>query len=194
MGNVCSFLVKVVVVLSCAISVTNADFSSNLLNAPAQSPIEAPEGASAVSDPPLPSNLPLIHRPRQRHFSPHSAPTIVAPAQPPLYGPLITASHPPTSSHLSKPLMKRSASVPPGADLPNIAPTQISPGAIAAGLARPPLSPEVSSKIFYKSFFHKLYSIFFFMLSLPITTQHLLYHFYASCESGGSILSICCLY
>ena len=149
---------KVVVVLSCAISVANADFSSNLLNAPAQSPIEAPEGASAVSDPPLPSNLPLIHRPRQRHFSPHSAPTIVAPAQPPLYGPLITASHPPTSSRLSKPLMKRSESVPPGADLPNIAPTQISPGGIPAGLAQPPLSPEVSSKIFSKSFFHQLYS------------------------------------
>ncbi|XWS31834.1 hypothetical protein CRYUN_Cryun23aG0110200 [Craigia yunnanensis] len=145
LGNVCSFLVKVVVVLSCAISIANADFSSNLLNAPAQSPIRAPEGAPAVSNLPLPSNLPLIRRPRQRHFSPHSAPTIVAPAQPPLYGPLITASHPPTSSRLSKPLMKRSASVPPGADLPNIAPTQISPGAIPAGLAQPPLSPEVSN-------------------------------------------------
>ncbi|XWS76661.1 hypothetical protein CRYUN_Cryun01aG0196500 [Craigia yunnanensis] len=145
LGNVCSFFVKVVVVLSCAISVANADFSSNLLQAPAQSPIGAPEGAPAVSDLPLPSNLPLIHRLCQRHFSPHCAPTLVAPAQPPLYGPLITASHPPTSSRLSKPLMKRSALVPPGVDLPNIAPTQISPGAIPVGLAQPPLSPEVSN-------------------------------------------------
>ncbi|XVF32905.1 hypothetical protein REPUB_Repub17cG0123100 [Reevesia pubescens] len=144
LGNVCSFLVKVVVVLSCAISVANADFSSNLLHAPAQSPTRAPDGAPAVSDIPLPSNLPLIHRPRQRHFSPRGAPNLIAPTEPPLYGPLITANHPPTSSHLSKPLMKRSASVPPGVDLPNIAPTQISPGAIPAGLAQPPLTPEVS--------------------------------------------------
>ncbi|XWS46546.1 hypothetical protein CRYUN_Cryun14cG0077100 [Craigia yunnanensis] len=40
--------------------------------------------------------------------------------------------------------MTRSVSVPPGVDLQNIAPTQISPGAIPAGLAQPPLSPEVS--------------------------------------------------
>ncbi|XP_022757860.1 receptor-like serine/threonine-protein kinase At3g01300 isoform X3 [Durio zibethinus] len=141
LGNVCSFFVKVVVVLSCAISIINADFSGNLLQAPAQSPTRAPEGAPPVSGLPLPSNLPLIHRPRQRHFSPHSAPAFVAPTQPPLYGPLITASHPPTSSRLSKPLMKRSASAPSGEDLPNIAPTQFSPTA----LAQPPLSPEVSN-------------------------------------------------
>ncbi|XP_021279497.1 proline-rich receptor-like protein kinase PERK3 [Herrania umbratica] len=140
LGNVCSFLVKVMVVLSCAISISNADFARNLLQLPAQSPTRVPESALAVSDRPLPLN-----RPRQKHFSPLSAPTLVAPAQPPLYGPLITSSHPPTSSRLSKPLMKRSASVPPGADLPNIAPTQISPGTIPAGLAQPPLSPEVSN-------------------------------------------------
>ncbi|KAK6239495.1 hypothetical protein QUC31_004964 [Theobroma cacao] len=127
------------VVLSCAISVSNADITRNLLQWPAQSPTRVPESAPAVSDRPLPLN-----RPRQKHFSPRSAPTLVAPAQPPLYGPLITSSHPPTSSRLSKPLMKRSTSVPPGADLPNIAPTQISPGTIPAGLAQPPLSPEVS--------------------------------------------------
>ncbi|WRX10839.1 Protein kinase domain - like 10 [Theobroma cacao] len=142
LGNVCSFLVKVMVVLSCAISVSNADITRNLLQWPAQSPTRVPESAPAVSDRPLPLN-----RPRQKHFSPRSAPTLVAPAQPPLYGPLITSSHPPTSSRLSKPLMKRSASVPPGADLPNIAPTQISPGTIPAGLAQPPLSPEVSSPV-----------------------------------------------
>ncbi|XVF72754.1 hypothetical protein PTKIN_Ptkin12aG0145800 [Pterospermum kingtungense] len=144
LGKVYSFLVKVLVVLSCAIPIANADFPSNLLQAPAQSPTRVPEGAPAVSDLPLPANLP-IHRPHQRHFSPRGAPTSVAPARPPFYGPLITASHPPTSSRLSKPLMKRSASVPPGVDLPNIAPTQISPGAIPAGLAQPPLTPEVSS-------------------------------------------------
>ncbi|KAE8708689.1 Serine/threonine-protein kinase PBS1 [Hibiscus syriacus] len=148
LGNVCSFLVKVVV-LCCAISITNADFSSNLLQAPAQSPTLAAEGAPAVSDLPSPSNLPLVHRPHRRHFSPHSAPTLLAPTLPPLRGPLIIASHPPISSRLSKPLMKRSASLPPslppGVDLPNIAPAQISPGPISAGLAQPPLSPEGSS-------------------------------------------------
>ncbi|GMI73712.1 hypothetical protein like AT4G02010 [Hibiscus trionum] len=144
LGNVCSFLVKVVV-LSCAISITNADFSSNLLQAPSQSPTTAAEGAPAVSYLPSPSNLPLIHRPHRRHFSPRSAPTLLAPALPPLRGPLITSSHPPISSRMSKPLMKRSALVPPGVDLPNIAPTQISSGPISAGLAQPPLAPEVSN-------------------------------------------------
>ena len=169
LGNVHSFLVKVMVVLSCAISMANANFSRNILQAPVESPTRVPEVASAVSDLPLPSNLPLIHRPRQRYFSPRSTPTLVAPAQSLLYGPLITASHPPTNSRLSKPLMKRSASVPPGVDLQNFAPTQISPGAIPSGLAQPPLSPE-SSKIFSKSKFHQLYSIFFFMFSLHIPT------------------------
>ncbi|KAK8972646.1 hypothetical protein V6N11_082575 [Hibiscus sabdariffa] len=144
LGNVCSFLVKVVV-LSCAISITNADFSSNLLQAPAQSPTTEAEGAPAVSDLSSPSNLPFVRRPHRRHFSPRSAPTLLAPALAPLRSPLITASHPPISSRLSKPLMKRSALVPPGVDLPNIAPTQIAPGPISAGLAQPPLAPEVSS-------------------------------------------------
>ncbi|KAK8495397.1 hypothetical protein V6N13_061036 [Hibiscus sabdariffa] len=143
LGNVCSFLVKVVV-LSCAISITNADFSSNLLQAPAQSPTTEAEGAPAVSDLSSPSNLPFVRRPHRRHFSPRSAPTLLAPALAPLRSPLITASHPPISSRLSKPLMKRSALVPPGVDLPNIAPTQIAPGPISAGLAQPPLAPEVS--------------------------------------------------
>ncbi|KAH1073896.1 hypothetical protein J1N35_026224 [Gossypium stocksii] len=144
LGTICSFFVKAVVVVSCAISVASADFSNNLLQAPAQSPTRAREGAPAVSGLPLPSNLPLIHRSPRRHFSPHGAPTLIAPAQPPLYGPLITVRHPPTSPHLSKPSMK-SASMPPGANLPNIAPTQFSPGEIPSGLAQPPLSPEVSN-------------------------------------------------
>ncbi|TYI73693.1 hypothetical protein E1A91_D07G147300v1 [Gossypium mustelinum] len=143
LGNVCSFLLKLVV-LCCAISITNADFSGNL-QVPAQSPTTAAEGASAVSDLPSPSNRPLVHRPSRRHFAPCSAPTLVAPAQSPLHGPLITAGHPPISSRLSKPLMKRSALVHPGMGLPNIAPTQISAGPIPAGLAQPPLSPEVSN-------------------------------------------------
>ncbi|OMO63999.1 hypothetical protein CCACVL1_22120 [Corchorus capsularis] len=145
LGNFCSFLVRVVVVLSCAISIANADSARKLLQAPAESPARVPEGAPPVSDLPLPSNLPLIHKPHQRHSSPLSAPTVLAPGQPPFYGPLITSSHPPTSPRLSKPLMKRSASVPPAVELPNIAPTQISPGTIPAGLAEPPLSPEVSN-------------------------------------------------
>ncbi|KAK8509783.1 hypothetical protein V6N11_058181 [Hibiscus sabdariffa] len=144
LGNMGSFLVKVVVVVSCAILVTGADFSNNLLQAPAQSPARSHKGAPAVSDLPLPSSVPLIQRSRRRYFSPHSAPRLIAPAQPPVNGPFITSHHPPTSSRLSKPLMKKSALVPPGAELPNIAPTQISPGEIPTGLAQPPLSPEVS--------------------------------------------------
>ncbi|KAE8662408.1 P-loop containing nucleoside triphosphate hydrolases superfamily protein isoform 1 [Hibiscus syriacus] len=143
LGTVCSFLVKVVVLSS--VSITNADFSSNLLQAPVQSPTLAAEGAPAVSDLPSPSNLPLVYRPHRRHLSPRSAPTLLAPTLPPLRCPLIIASHPPISSRLSKPLMKRSALLPPGVDLPNIAPAQISPGLISAGLAQPPLSPEGSS-------------------------------------------------
>ncbi|KAE8723218.1 Serine/threonine-protein kinase PBS1 [Hibiscus syriacus] len=144
LGNSCSFFVKVVAVVSCAILVAGADFSNNLLQAPAESPVRAHKGALAVSGLPLPSNLPLIHRSRQRYFSPHSAPTLIVPAQPPLNGLFITSRHPPTSSRLSKPLMKKSASVPHGTDLPNISPTQIRPGEIPTGLAQPPLSPEVS--------------------------------------------------
>ncbi|KAK9018438.1 hypothetical protein V6N11_001414 [Hibiscus sabdariffa] len=119
----------------------------NLFQAPAQSRTTVAEGAPAVSDLPSPSNFPLIHRRHRRHFSPHSAPTLVAPALPPLRGPLITASHPPISSRLSNPLMKRSALVPPSVNLPNIAPTQFSPGPIPAGLAQSPLSPEVPTPV-----------------------------------------------
>ncbi|XP_039001289.1 proline-rich receptor-like protein kinase PERK15 [Hibiscus syriacus] len=144
LGNICSFLVKVVVVVSCAILVTGADLANNLLQAHAQSPTIAHEGAPTVSGLPLPCNPPSIHRSRRRYFSPHSALTLIAPVQPPLNGPFITARHPPTSSRLSKPLMKKSASGSSGADLLNIAPTQISPGEIPTGLAQPPLSPEVS--------------------------------------------------
>lgn len=180
LGNVCSFLVKLVV-LCCAISITNADFSGNL-QVPAQSPTTAAEGAPAVSDLPSPSNRPLVHKPSRRHFAPRSAPTLVAPAQSPLRGPLITAGHPSISSRLSKPLIKRSALVPPGMGLPNIAPTQISAGPIPAALAQPPLSPEVSSKIFSKSFYYQLDYIFIFTHSLHIATLHLLQLFYARCS------------
>lgn len=60
--------------------------------------------------------------------------------------------------------------MPPGVDLPNIAPTQISPGVIPAGLAQPPLSPEVSSKIFSKLSFHQ--TILCFLLCAFVTYHY----------------------
>ncbi|KAK1578214.1 hypothetical protein Q3G72_028522 [Acer saccharum] len=100
----------------------------------------------AIPDLPLPANLPPFHRPRRKRLSPHGAPSLaVAPSHPPFYGPLITASHPPTSSRLSKPSMKRSGLVPPSAGLANISPAQVIHGAIPSGLAQPPLTPESSN-------------------------------------------------
>ncbi|KAJ6729359.1 hypothetical protein OIU85_020292 [Salix viminalis] len=112
---------------------------------PILSPSIVPLAAPAIPDLPLPSNLPLLNKPRKKQFSPHGAPTFVgAPTQPPNYGPLITSGHPPTSSHLSKPSMKKNALLPPSAGLVDVSPTQSGDGTNPTGLAQSPLSPAVS--------------------------------------------------
>lgn len=144
--KVCSLLLQLLVVLCCIIPITDADLVDNqffkeLIVPPSRVPLAAP----SIPDLPLPANLPSFHKPRRKHLSPLGAPSIVVPpAKPPDYGPLITSSHPPTSSLLSKPSMKKSALVPPGVGLVDIAPTQSSSGANATGLTQPPLSPHVS--------------------------------------------------
>ncbi|KAL5859254.1 hypothetical protein ACOSQ4_000550 [Xanthoceras sorbifolium] len=135
------WLPKLLVILCNLTFITDA----NILNTPLISPTRAPFGDPAIPDLPLPANIPPFHRLR-KHLSPHGAPTLgIAPVRPPFYGPLITAGHPPTSSRLSKPSMKRSALAPPSAGLANISPAQVIPGAIPSGLAQPPLTPDSSN-------------------------------------------------
>lgn len=138
-------LLKLLLALSCIICSTNSELADNLLKAPSVSPSRSPLTAPAVPDLPLPADLPGLHGSRKRHFSPHGAPGLkIAPAHPPFYDPLVTSGHPSASSHLSRPLMKRSKFVPPSAGLADIAPVQSSSGAVPSGLAQPPLSPYVS--------------------------------------------------
>uniref|UniRef100_A0A6N2NA23 Protein kinase domain-containing protein n=1 Tax=Salix viminalis TaxID=40686 RepID=A0A6N2NA23_SALVM len=127
------------------ISITNADLADHQFKGPTLSPSRVPLDAPAIPDLPLPANLPLLHKPREKHLSPRGAPTIVvAPAHPPNHGPLITFGHPPTSSHLSKSSMKKNGLVSPSVGLVDVAPTQSGDGTNPTGLAQPPLSPSVS--------------------------------------------------
>ncbi|CAK7348441.1 unnamed protein product [Dovyalis caffra] len=136
---------QLLVILCYVISITDADLADNLFEGPTLSPSRVPLAAPAIPDLPLPANLPLLHKPWKKHFSPHGAPAfVVAPAQPPNYGPLITSGHPPTSSRLSKPSTKKNALVPPSVGLVDVAPTQSGDGTNPTGLAQPPLSPSVS--------------------------------------------------
>lgn len=99
------------------------------------------EGLSpATPELPLPTNLPSLHKP---HLSPYGAPAL-----PPKYGHFVISA-PPLSTRLSKPSMKKSGSVPPSASLPSphLSPVQPEPNTIPTGLAQPPLSPSISSKI-----------------------------------------------
>ncbi|KAJ6675021.1 hypothetical protein OIU85_011219 [Salix viminalis] len=117
----------------------------SLFKGPTLSPSRVPLDAPAIPDLPLPANLPLLHKPREKHLSPRGAPAIVvAPAHPPNHGPLITFGHPPTSSHLSKSSMKKNGLVSPSVGLVDVAPTQSGDGTNPTGLAQPPLSPSVS--------------------------------------------------
>lgn len=69
----------------------------------------------------------------------------LSPARSPLYGPLVTAGNPPTTSQLAKPSMKGSELAPPLAGFKSIAP-ESSAGSIPPGLDKPPISPSSSSK------------------------------------------------
>ncbi|XP_011042269.1 PREDICTED: proline-rich receptor-like protein kinase PERK3 isoform X1 [Populus euphratica] len=127
------------------IPITNADLADDQFRGPVLSPFGVPLAAPAIPDLPLPYNLPSLHKPRKKHFSPHGAPAfVVAPTQPPNYGPLIASGHPPTSSHLSKPSMKKNALVPSSVGLVDIAPTQSGDGTNPTVLAQSPLSPSFS--------------------------------------------------
>ncbi|KAJ4850339.1 hypothetical protein Tsubulata_037455 [Turnera subulata] len=138
-------LLQPLVLFCFVISITDANLTEDRFRNPALSPTEVPLDAPAIPNLPLPGSMPLIHKPRRKHFSPIAAPDIlVAPAQPPNYGPLITSGQPPTSSRLSKPSMKKNALVPPSAGLVDISPSQSGAGANTTGLPQPPLSPYAS--------------------------------------------------
>ncbi|KAL3717695.1 hypothetical protein ACJRO7_009175 [Eucalyptus globulus] len=136
-------LLKLIVISCLVISIIFADSNSNSVQA---SPI-SPSGT--VSTPAIPDLSPpkrSPHRQWQRRISPQAAPVLVlSPGHPPHSDPLITSGHPPTSSRLSKPSMKRSSLVPPSASLADIAPTQSSPATVPSALAEPPLSHNVSN-------------------------------------------------
>ncbi|XP_041022179.1 proline-rich receptor-like protein kinase PERK3 [Juglans microcarpa x Juglans regia] len=132
------WLMKRLLLLFYVILITDADVPNNLLEAP----LVSPTTASAIPDLPLPAELPLLHKHQHKHFSPRGAPKIaLSPAHAPSYGPLVTSSHPPTSSRLSRPSMKRTALAPPVTSFEHIAPMQSGAGAVPSGLAQPPLSP-----------------------------------------------------
>ncbi|CAK9152890.1 unnamed protein product [Ilex paraguariensis] len=143
-------LLKQLFVLIYILSVTDADLPGNPLEAKNISPTSTTLNAPAMPDLPLPANLPSFYKPRQKHFSAHVAPKLgIAPAEPPNYGPLVTFAHPPSSSRLSKLLMKKSGSVPPSAGPAPLHSEELAPisgATIPAGLAQPPLSPYASSK------------------------------------------------
>jgi hypothetical protein len=152
---------QLLIILCYLIPITNADLADDQFRGPILSPSSVPLVAPAIPDLPLPYNLPSLHKPRKKHFSPHGAPAfVVAPTQPPNYGPLITSSHPPTSSHLSKPSMKKNALVPPSVGLVDVAPTQSGDGTNPTVLAQSPLSPSFSGKIYCVNTFLFLLSCF----------------------------------
>ncbi|KAL7199074.1 hypothetical protein ACSBR2_021372 [Camellia fascicularis] len=137
------FVLKQLFVLSYVLYITDASLLNNLFGANLVSPTRAPLASPANTDLPLPANVPSFHKPHWKHFSPHGAPKLVlAPSQPPNYGPLVTSTHPSKSSRPSNPSMKKSGLAPPR--LENIAPTPSSAGTIPTSLAQPPLSPLAS--------------------------------------------------
>ncbi|KAL7199073.1 hypothetical protein ACSBR2_021372 [Camellia fascicularis] len=138
------FVLKQLFVLSYVLYITDASLLNNLFGANLVSPTRAPLASPANTDLPLPANVPSFHKPHWKHFSPHGAPKLVlAPSQPPNYGPLVTSTHPSKSSRPSNPSMKKSGLAPPR--LENIAPTPSSAGTIPTSLAQPPLSPLASN-------------------------------------------------
>ncbi|CAL5352200.1 unnamed protein product [Camellia sinensis] len=143
-------MLKQLLVLS-VLCITGAHLHDDLLEANLVSPTIAPFAAPAIPDLPLPANRPLFYKSHLKHFSPRGAPKLVlSPSEPPYYGPLITATHPPSRSRLSKLSMKKSGVAPPSEGLApprlaNISPTQSTGGTIPSGLAQPPLSPYSSN-------------------------------------------------
>lgn len=130
---------KAVVFVYCVVSLVSVQFADALYEGLPVSPALSPSTSPAIPDLPLPAEFPRFHR---KYFAPQQA---EAPQYPPPYSRLVTSVHPPTSSHFSKPSMKRNAQS-PGAGLVDIPPAQSSNGALPDALTQPPLSPSMSSK------------------------------------------------
>ncbi|OVA02522.1 Protein kinase domain [Macleaya cordata] len=140
-------LLEYLIILSYMASDIDAELLNNLVEAPSLSPTHAPFVTPAIPDLPLPVNLPHSHRPHRKHFLSHGAPLpALVPAHSPGYGSLTTSGHPPSSSRLSRPLMKRTQ-VPSSGVVPHrlvgVAPAH-NAGTIPSGLAQPPFSPRNS--------------------------------------------------
>ncbi|KAF4370062.1 hypothetical protein G4B88_028339 [Cannabis sativa] len=114
-------------------SITEAYAPDNLLITSSGSPVGTPEVAPAMPNLPLPANIPESNGPWRKHFLQLGSPIHLSP------------SHPPLTSHFSKPLMKRKELAPSFVGFKNIAPTQSDVGVLPSGLAQPPLSPSVSN-------------------------------------------------
>lgn len=142
-------LLKWLFALSYAIYIADAEAQKNLIKGSSISPASAPLVVAAIPDLPQPDNLPLVYGSRLKHYSPHGAPKLLGRrAQTPYFGPFMTFGHPPSSSSLSKPLMKRNATPKPGLTPPqftDIAPSLSSSSSIPSGLTEPPLSPYASN-------------------------------------------------
>lgn len=172
LGKVEWFFTSWLLIIGCVISMAHAVFPGNQLEAPL-APTSAPLATPALPLPLPSSHLPLYNRRNRKHSLLGYAPkSVVAPSQPPDYGPLVTSAHPPTSSHLSKPSMKRGGLASPGTGLlpprlADIAPAQSNAGTIPVGLAQPPLSPSDSSKIYIYLYIYKIFiNITFTILAL----------------------------
>ncbi|KAK9950647.1 hypothetical protein M0R45_006124 [Rubus argutus] len=120
----------------CVIYVTDASVPYGLLEAPSVSPISSPLAAPTRVNLPLAVNV--------RHFMLRGAARALSHADPPLYGPLITAGNPPTTSQSSNPSMESSAVAPPLSGFKSIAP-QSNAGTMPPGLTKPPISPSSSN-------------------------------------------------
>lgn len=114
---------------------TDAKVPNNRPATTSESSIVAPQVASFMPNLPLPANLPQSHGSWRKQFLQLGSPVELSPTYPPL------------SLHLPKPLMKRSGLPPSLVGFENIAPTQSAAGLLPSGVAQPPLSPSVSSKL-----------------------------------------------
>lgn len=140
-----SFLKRLLLLCS-LLSFADANLRDKMLESEAVSPATVLLDAPAMPELPLPAKLPFFQKPHPNHLRPYGAP-----AQPPNYGHFVISA-PSSTSRLSNPSMEKSGSVPASTSLPpprlaGISPAQPEPSTMPAGLAQPPLSPGISSKI-----------------------------------------------
>lgn len=129
-------MLRALVSVYCVVSVVSVHLADALYEGLLISPTFPPSTSPAIPDLPLPAEFPQFHR---KHLAPEQT-------EAPRYSRLVASVHPPTSSHFSKPSMKRNTHS-PGAGLVDISPTQSSSRALPDDLTQPPLSPSVSSKM-----------------------------------------------